>query len=1019
LQFLCLESGLSNSIQVITLALKRLLYSDSNLSMNKFPWYIFASIVFLAACTTQKKRGEVSGFKKKYHNTTAYYNGFFNAEILVEESTEQLNLQHKDNYNKVLDMYKYSASENPQAVYGSLDKAIEKVSVIVHLHRVSDWTDDCYLMLGKAQYLKQDFESAQETLEFFAQEFNADGSSKSLKKATKTRKSGQRSTTRPTAPAKSKAQIKAEQKEAKQKKKEREKQIKQRQKGGKVSAKDAQAIREARRAASQKAEPGTENESSKTEPIEPFQAQNESVKTEKTSSNKTPGGEEYKPDSYFMKHKPCYQEGMLWLARTYVERANYDNARMYIKQLEFDPKTFDEIRAECAAVEAYSFLKQKNYQLAVLPLRKAVELTSDRKERARFGFILGQLLERTGNHPEAVQAFEKVIKARPDYEMDFHARLGVIVNKHKSGAEGPDALTRELERMLKERKYVDFKDQLYFTLAKVSLDSKNSAKAIENLELALEQPNGSQSNKVEIHYTLATLYHSNEQYVQAKTHYDQALNGMSKTDERYHVCMRNASSLSEIAANIKIIQHQDSLLGIAALSDNEKMELAKKIKKQREEEKQADLDKAAKDSKSGSNPPAYTPPPGRTLFFAYDTRNQKKNQRDFEKKWGNRPLEDDWRRKNKFSSSFDIVETEEGSTRSSGKMSELEIKDILKDIPDSPGAVAEANDKVLDAMFALGRLYRDKLASAEKSLDILDKLEARYPENRHEADVYYLLYLDHLDLNNPAKANYYKALILDKHSESIYAEVFRDPDYFKKKKEEENRLKNYYANAFDHFSKGNFEKAYNMSVESTKLFGNTNEMRSKFALMNAMCVGNMKGVDDYMTALREVIAKYPNTEEQTRAREILRLLGQRTPGDSSVGSGKDTTLPALAKELYSNTPDDLHYVLVVLQESSMTLDIAKNKISDFNKQFYSLDQLKISNIVLGENNQLPVVVVRRFNNKASAMKYFDAIQKNRKDFIENPTLYEVFAISQSNYRNLVSARSVEAYRDFFMQTYLN
>ena len=44
-------------------------------------------VVFLVtACTTQKKRGDLTKFQKFYQNTTSEYNGYFNANILYEES---------------------------------------------------------------------------------------------------------------------------------------------------------------------------------------------------------------------------------------------------------------------------------------------------------------------------------------------------------------------------------------------------------------------------------------------------------------------------------------------------------------------------------------------------------------------------------------------------------------------------------------------------------------------------------------------------------------------------------------------------------------------------------------------------------------------------------------------------------------------------------------------------------------------------------------------------------------------
>ena len=64
------------------------------------------------------------------HNLTAKYNGYFNADVLVQEATAKLVEQHQDNYNQVLDVYPYLAVDNPSAAAPDLDKAIEKVAVV-------------------------------------------------------------------------------------------------------------------------------------------------------------------------------------------------------------------------------------------------------------------------------------------------------------------------------------------------------------------------------------------------------------------------------------------------------------------------------------------------------------------------------------------------------------------------------------------------------------------------------------------------------------------------------------------------------------------------------------------------------------------------------------------------------------------------------------------------------------------------------------------------------------------------
>lgn len=133
---------------------------------------ILSCLLCCLACTTKKKVGEVGTIGKIYHNTTARYNGYYNADVILTESRLILEEQSQDNYNKLLPLYPVTAAENPKAVASELDRAIEKVTVAGSLHEPSHWVDDCYVLMGKAQYLKQDFESAEETFEYFAEEYD-------------------------------------------------------------------------------------------------------------------------------------------------------------------------------------------------------------------------------------------------------------------------------------------------------------------------------------------------------------------------------------------------------------------------------------------------------------------------------------------------------------------------------------------------------------------------------------------------------------------------------------------------------------------------------------------------------------------------------------------------------------------------------------------------------------------------------------------------------------------------------
>jgi len=109
---------------------------------------------------------------KAYQNTTAYYNGYWNAKEILRESMITLRLANVDDYNKILEVEDFVSVDNPKMVKAEMDKIIEKVTTVAQLHEPSDWVDDCYVMMAKAQYLKQEYETAEETLQYFQEDFN-------------------------------------------------------------------------------------------------------------------------------------------------------------------------------------------------------------------------------------------------------------------------------------------------------------------------------------------------------------------------------------------------------------------------------------------------------------------------------------------------------------------------------------------------------------------------------------------------------------------------------------------------------------------------------------------------------------------------------------------------------------------------------------------------------------------------------------------------------------------------------
>ena len=118
-------------------------------------------------------------------------------------------------------------------------------------------------------------------------------------------------------------------------------------------------------------------------------------------------------------------------------------------------------------------------------------------------------------------------------------------------------------------------------------------------------------------------------------------------------------------------------------------------------------------------------------------------------------------------------------------------------------------------------------------------------------------------------------------------------------------------------------------------------------------------------------------------------------------------------------PNDWHYVTLIVDVHQRNVMTLKTDVSNFNREFYSLQKFTINSFYITQDRQ--IVTVSRFENKETAMDYFHAISRNDKfaDDIASGviTLYVMSAANYSNYYKKKEIRS--QYDDFFKENYLD
>lgn len=950
---------------------------------------ILAAIFLAAGCVTEKKKGAPVGwFERGYHNLTSRYNYWFNADELFRLTQEGLEDQHQDNYNQILEVYPYAAAD-PQSARGDLDNVITKSAKGIALHRPSYWVDDCYTLIGQAQYLKRDFETAENTFRYIKDEHDPKKAKPKVKSSKQKKK-----------------EAKKKKKEAKKKKKEKEKKKKKKKKASKKKKKSS----------GKKSAPKTTSDGTQPKPKEPVKTDDK--KKEETPDPNKPTGEN--PYDKGMGRTAAYPLAMIWYGRTLIEREKYDEAEFLYRDLWEDQWFPAKLRDDLSTAEAYLWIKQKKYDKAVEPLTKAIELAEKKKDRARLAYILAQIQFRAGNTEQAYAAYNTVLESNPAYEMLFNANLRLIQAGWANGKMTSAEANNSLEKLLKEDKNIEYRDQIYYVMAEIALADGQRKEAIAYLRKSLDFNQNNTTQRAESYLKLAELYFEDEAFVQSKLYYDSTLSVLPATDPRYKSVSDYANNLKDIARLITTIAANDSIVRIYNMGDLERRMFAQQIKKQREDEARAAEEKARQAQAPAGGAKAPPPIAGNkpSSFYFYNEAFLKKGKKDFSRNWGNRNLEDNWRR-----SSRPVVGIVEDTGRpdsvSRTGVSDAELKDMFANIPKSEAELAVIHLATYEAMYQLGTLFRDKLQNNKRCSSTLEDMLSRYPtQDKYEKESWYYCYLAFNDLNNKERAKYYLDKLAGKYPNSSYARALTDPNFLNATKARERELNTYYEETFTAFQKGDYKNAYDRCQEAPKKYGSQNVHMAKFTLLSAMCVGNLQGNEAYCKSLGEVIARYPETAEATRAKEIARLMSCK---GFEVSDEPKKKPGQVIDDAFTREDDKLHYFLVALKGADVRLDEVKNAVSDYNRENHKLEQLRISNIFLGTDTENPIVVIRKFDNKEQAMRYLNEV-KNQADFLgesdKKKYTKEFYVVTQENYRRILKNKTLDGYREFFEENYL-
>ena len=722
-------------------------------------------------------------------------------------------------------------------------------------------------------------------------------------------------------------------------------------------------------------------------------------------------------------------KAMVWLARSYNEIGSVTQAEPIIGLLKDDKKISKYAKKELPALQADYYLRRGMFKEAEKALLAAIKAKPSRKTRARYAFILGQLYEENNDPRKAREYYHKTIKAKPDYDLVFHATMKearLVDLKYGNTAK----LKRDLLKMTRDEKNKEYLDVIYYTLGEISEREKNTDIAVLNYKLSIANSTQNPKQKALSYLKLGEISFEQANYVASGAYYDSTMITLPKDYKDYEQINKRKLTLETLVGYIRTIQREDSLQKVAKMSESDRERFITKMIRKIEEDEERIKEEQEALLNQNSNPNANTNTPGGMTdlgigakgdWYFYNSNLVAFGLNDFIKKWGNRKLEDNWRRSQK-ALAFENNNTTDNDSTVVGKDSLLVKKNekakdkknvefYLKDLPLTDSLMKGSNRKIVDAYYNLGSTYKDDLNNNKKAIAAFEELNNRYEQHKFRPSTYYQLYKIFLSVKNQPKADSYKNKLLNEFPNSEYAQLIKNPNYEAEKKTQQGEVELFYTETYATYAGGNYDLAYAKTKESETKFGK-NEFSAKFAFIKAMCIGKQKGADSLEMALRTVQALYPKDPVTLEAQDLIEVLYNLKHPSEGNTSGNFNLTDTFTLNLKSK-----HFVVAVFPDDQEVANTFKSSLSDFNTTFYGISNLSISSSLFGSTEQ--ILNVKTFDDAETALKYIDNLIRDKTVFSGKvkPTDFTLMAVSEDNLPRLYRKKKVSAYKPFYDDHY--
>jgi tetratricopeptide (TPR) repeat protein len=682
---------------------------------------------------------------------------------------------------------------------------------------------------------------------------------------------------------------------------------------------------------------------------------------------------------------------------------------------------------------ANHYIILKEYKEALPYLEKAIQYAQTARMRRRLQFITGQIYQHFEEWDKASEYYKILTKKNTTPEIEFNS----LINLAKCSAAGSgdrEIITRQLAKMLKEAKYEEFRDQIYYALYEVAKASENVEKEKEYLALSVATSVQNDYQKALSALTLAEMLFDEHDYEVSQAYYDTTLQALPRDYPNYDEINKRGIILGELVFNLLLIRNQDSLQMVADMSEDKRNALIDGIIQAIIEEERRQQEEDRRIAELGYRDPRdqqYGQQQTGGWYF-YNPQAISMGRREFMRKYGNRKLEDLWIVSNKQSFNWGDDGSDmlgpDGQPIDSSVLAVTDVKKreyYLQFLPLTPEARYSSDSMIAIAYYNVGTIYREKLSECGRAVDAFGTLIERYPDtslNKNLLLSYYFIIKCYDEMGDDANQNKYTNMLLRDFPNSDMARLIRDPDYYKDLMAKAKSIESLYEKTYLAY-KGNQYYLVLLNWEKAAAEFPDHELMPKFEYLRAMSSGKLESRDSTVAQLSRLVMKYPYSEVRPMAETVISaLMGKPFVYNPDDTTGSLASMPGLGApetSIYKTDKLNGRQFLVVYLPDPGDMSPLKIRFIDFNSDNYKMSNLTVNGIMM-MNGQNAVVTVGLFNNRETALSYYHHILSEQYIMLlaTKQEGAEVFLISEENYPIFYQDGNAKQYKEFFEKYYL-